>query len=171
MFEICACVVCDGVSMTFILYCCVSILIYVVCRGDFLNTYQEVFKYWNLKLVCYCSLFKVCFGGLSYTLTNRSFWNSTSPSRKTLLLECMDAKACHRHTHRLVAHTHACVCAGDYLVFSSLSPERNLISSDRSLRRSALGSPPIRWPARGWPQRLRSFPPRGPSTSTWETPS
>lgn len=82
---------------------------------SFLKMNQWVFKYWNhwfwLLLVCCSSLSKVCFGGPSYILTNRSSWNSTSLSRKTLLLGCMDAKAYRRHTHRLVSQTRVCSCS------------------------------------------------------------
>lgn len=49
---------------------------------------------------------KVCFGGLSCILTNHSSWNSTSPSRKTPLLGCMDAKVYHPRIHRWVSQAH-----------------------------------------------------------------
>lgn len=92
---------------------CVRILISTVINrmDNSENESRSVLIFKSLILTAACillllfSLSKVCFGGLSSILTNHSSWNSTSLSRKMLLLGCMDAKACRHHTHRLVVKT------------------------------------------------------------------
>lgn len=93
----------------------VALWVLEVCKiSDFLCEnidFYSVLIFKSLILTAACillllfSLSKVCFGGLSSILTNHSSWNSTSLSRKMLLLGCMDAKACRHHTHRLVVKT------------------------------------------------------------------
>lgn len=115
-------------SNIFLFCCCVRILIYIFyIEGEILKMNQGLFKHLNhwfwLLLLCCFSFFKECFGGLNYILTNHSSWNSTSPSRKMLLLGCMDAKAYRPHTHRLVTQIHTCACA--YMLFYLYSSSKS----------------------------------------------